>query len=295
MYSRAILIAFSFASAPPFVKKKTSMSPGAIDASFSPSFARGWDEVGLALANIEEVIQYEGPQHIAAFFIEPVTGTNGILVPPAGYLEGIRELCTKYGILMVADEVMSGFGRTGEWFAINHWNVVPDLLTMAKGLTSAYVPLGAVGMRRAIADHFKNNVFFGGLTYNSHPLGCAAALATISVYEDENLIARAKKSGEVMKRLLKDLESRHDVVGGTRSIGLFGIVELVKSKKTMEPLAPYNGTSEPMTRLAKFFRQEGLYTFVRWNNFFTNPPLTISEDELRHGFDIIDRGLREIA
>ena len=252
---------------------------------------RGWDDMGTALANIEEVIQFEGPQHIAAFFVEPVTGTNGILVPPAGYLEGIRELCTKYGILMVADEVMSGFGRTGEWFAINHWNVVPDLMTMAKGLTSAYVPLGAVGMRRAIADHFKEKVFYGGLTYNSHPLGCAAALATIAVYEDEDLIARAKRTGEVMTRLMQDLEARHEIVGATRSIGLFGIIELVKNKKTREPLAPFNGSSEPMTRLAKFFREQGLYTFVRWNTFFTNPPLTITEDELRHGFDIIDRGL----
>ncbi|HJR57834.1 MAG TPA: aminotransferase class III-fold pyridoxal phosphate-dependent enzyme [Vicinamibacterales bacterium] len=255
---------------------------------------RGWDEVGLALANIEEVIQFEGPQHIAAFFVEAVTGTNGILVPPDGYLEGIRDLCTKYGILMVADEVMSGFGRTGAWFAVDHWKIVPDLMTMAKGLTSAYVPLGAVGMRRAIADHFKNNVFYGGLTYNSHPLACAAALATLAVYEDEDLIARARRTGEVMKGLLKDLEARHDIVGATRSIGLFGIVELVKSKKTLEPLAPYNSTSEPMTRLGRFFREQGLYTFVRWNGFFTNPPLTISDDELRHGFDIIDRGLREL-
>ena len=256
---------------------------------------RGWDEVGLALANLEEVIQYEGPQHIAAFFVEPVTGTNGILVPPDGYLEGIRELCTRYGILMVADEVMSGFGRTGEWFAIDHWKIVPDLMTMAKGLTSAYVPLGAVGMRRAIADHFKDKVFYGGLTYNSHPLGCAAALATLAVYEDEHLISRAKRTGEVMNHLLKDLESRHPIVGATRSIGLFGIVELVKDKQTREPLAPYNGTSEPMIRLGRFFREQGLYTFVRWNGFFTNPPLTITEDELRHGFDIIDRGLKEIS
>jgi len=255
---------------------------------------RGWDEVGLALANLEEVIQFEGPQHIAAFFLEPVTGTNGILVPPDGYLEGIRELCSRYGILMVADEVMSGFGRTGEWFAIDHWKIVPDLMTMAKGLTSAYVPLGAVGMRRAIADHFKDNVFYGGLTYNSHPLACAAALATLAVYEDEDLIARAKRTGEVMNRLLKDLEARHEIVGATRSIGLFGIVELVKNKQTREPLAPYNGTSEPMIKLGRFFREQGLYTFVRWNGFFTNPPLTISEDELRHGFDIIDRGLQEI-
>jgi len=256
---------------------------------------RGWDEVGLALANLEEVIQFEGPQHIAAFFLEPVTGTNGILVPPDGYLEGIRELCSRYGILMVADEVMSGFGRTGEWFAIDHWKIVPDLMTMAKGLTSAYVPLGAVGMRRAIADHFKDNVFYGGLTYNSHPLACAAALATLAVYEDEDLIARAKRFGEVMNRLLKDLEARHEIVGATRSIGLFGIVELVKNKQTREPLAPYNGTSEPMIKLGRFFREQGLYTFVRWNGFFTNPPLTISEDELRHGFDIIDRGLKEIS
>src|SRR5215203_153506 len=256
---------------------------------------RGWDEVGLALANIEEVIQFEGPQHIAAFFIEPVTGTNGILIPPDGYLQGIRDLCTKYGILMVCDELMSGFGRTGEWFAIDHWKIVPDLLTMAKGLTSAYVPLGAVGMRRAIADHFNEKVFYGGLTYNSHPLACATALATLAVYEDEDLIARAKRTGEVMKRMLQDLEARHDNVGATRSIGLFGIVELVKNRKTMEPLAPFNGTSEPMMKLAKFFRAQGLYTFVRWNGFFTNPPLTITEDELRHGFEIIDRGLKEIS
>lgn len=256
---------------------------------------RGWDSVDLALANLEEVIQFEGPQQIAAFFIEPVTGTNGILVPPNGYLEGIRELCTKYGILMVADEVMSGFGRTGEWFAVDHWKVVPDLLTMAKGLTSAYVPLGAVGMRRHIAQHFNEKVFFGGLTYNSHPLACAAALATIAVYEDEKLIERARRTGEVMKRLLQDLEARHEIVGGTRSIGLFGIVELVKDRNTGEPMAPFNGTSDQMTKLSRFFREQGLYTFVRWNTFFTNPPLTISEDELRTGFDIIDRGLRAIA
>ena len=256
---------------------------------------RGWDDVPLALANLEEVIQLEGPRTIAAFFVEPVTGTNGILVPPDGYLEGVRDICTKYGILMVADEVMSGFGRTGEWFAINHWNVVPDLLTMAKGLTSAYVPLGAVGMRRAVADHFTDRVFYGGLTYNSHPLGCATALATLAVYEEEDLIANARRMGSVMAKLLRDIESRHDIVGATRSIGLFGIVELVKDRTSLEPLAPFNGTSEPMIRLGRFFRDQGLYTFVRWNTFFTNPPLCITEEELRQGFDIIDRGLTEIV
>jgi taurine--2-oxoglutarate transaminase len=256
---------------------------------------RGWQDVTSALADLEEVIQFEGPQTIAAFILEPVTGTNGVLVPPDGYLQGVRDLCTKHGILLIADEVMSGFGRTGEWFAVDHWNIIPDLMTMAKGLTSAYVPLGAVGMRRAIADRFSDKVFYGGLTYNSHPLGCAAALATLSVYEDEDLIANARRLGTVMKELLKQLASKYEIVGDTRSIGLFGIVELVKDRRTREPLAPYNGTSEPMQKLARFFRDEGLYTFVRWNTFFTNPPLSITEEELRRGFEIIDRGLAAIA
>ena len=256
---------------------------------------RGTQDTKSALADLGQVIQFEGAQTIAALILEPVTGTNGILLPPDGYLEGVRDICTKHGILLIADEVMSGFGRTGEWFAVNHWNVVPDLLTMAKGLTSAYVPLGAVGMRRAIAEKFTDKVFYGGLTYNSHPLACAAALATLDVYEEEDLVANARRMGAVMSRLLSQLEASHAVVGATRSIGLFGIVELVKDRRTMEPLAPYNGTSEPMQKLARFFREHGLYTFVRWNTFFTNPPLCVTEDELRHGFDIINRGLSAIA
>jgi taurine--2-oxoglutarate transaminase len=255
---------------------------------------RGWDTAAKALADLEETIQLEGPQSVAAFILEPVVGTNGVLVPPDGYIRGVREICTKYGILMIADEVMSGFGRTGEWFAVDHWRVVPDLLTMAKGLTSAYVPLGAVGMRHAIAEHFREKVFFGGLTYNSHPLACATALATLQVYEEDGLIQNARRMGGVLKELMDGLVSRHPIVGATRSIGLFGIVELVKDRSSMEPLAPFNGTSEPMKRLGKFFRDEGLYTFVRWNTFFTNPPLSITEEELRQGFDIIDKGLRSL-
>jgi taurine---2-oxoglutarate transaminase len=252
---------------------------------------RGWDSVDDALARLEEVIQLEGPGTIAGFILEPVTGTNGVLVPPAGYLHGVRALCDKHGIVMIADEVMSGFGRTGAWFAVDHWGVVPDVLTMAKGLTSAYVPLGAVGLRRPIANHFRDRVFAGGLTYNSHPLACATALATIAVYEEDRLIERAKATGRLMADLLADLQARHPSVGAVRSIGLFGIVELVRNLATREPLAPFNSTSPEMTALGKFFRQEGLYTFVRWNTFFTNPPLTISEKELREGFAIIDRGL----
>jgi taurine---2-oxoglutarate transaminase len=253
--------------------------------------ARGWESAEKSLAMLEEVIQLEGPHTIAGFILEPVTGTNGVLVPPDGYLEGVRELCTKHGILMIADEVMSGFGRTGEWFAVNHWNVVPDLMTMAKGLTSSYLPLGAVGMRHFVAEHFRDKVFYGGLTYNSHPMGCAAALATIGVYEEDGLVENAQKLGVVMKQLLADLEARHPSVGAARSIGLFGLVELIRSRKTREPLAPFNGTSDEMTALGRFFRQEGLYTFVRWNTFFTNPPLCITEAQLREGFAIIDRAL----
>jgi len=253
---------------------------------------RGWDaSVEQSLAYLEEVIQLEGAHTIAAFILESVTGTNGILVPPDGYMQGVRALCDTHGILMICDEVMSGFGRTGEWFAINHWNVVPDIITMAKGLTSAYVQLGAVGMRQKIADHFQKNAFPSGLTYNSHPLACATALATIDVIEQDKLIDRAKQTGTLMAALLEDLSSRHPSVGAVRSIGLFGIVELVKHRETMEPMAPFNGTSAPMQALAKFFRDEGLYTLVRWNYFFTNPPLPITEAELREGFSIISRGL----
>jgi taurine--2-oxoglutarate transaminase len=252
---------------------------------------RGWDSAEEALANLEETIQLEGPNTIAAFILETVTGTNGILVPPDGYLEGVREICDRYGILMIADEVMAGFGRTGKWFAVDHWNVVPDLITMAKGLTSAYVQLGALGMRRKYAEHFENNVFYGGLTYNSHPLACATALATIEVYEEEGLLERATRMGELMRRHHEELAANHPSVGAVRNIGLFGIVELVRDRETMEPMAPFNGTSDEMAALGKFFRAEGLYTFVRWNYFFTNPPLTISEEEMAEGFAIIDRAL----
>lgn len=267
--------------------------PGVIRV-FDPyhGIERGWDTVEQALANVEEVIQLEGPQNIAAFILEPVTGTNGVLVPPHGYLQGVREICSRHGILLIADEVMSGFGRTGAWFAVDHWKVVPDLITMAKGLTSSYLPLGAVGVRHHIAAYFQDNVFYGGLTYNSHPMGCAAALATIRVYEEDGLIENAKKMGQVLKQLLTELESRHPSVGAVRSIGLFGLVELVRNRETREPMAPFNGSSEEMAALGRFFREQGLYTFVRWNTFFTNPPLCISEKELREGFAIIDRGLQ---
>src|ERR1043166_4762752 len=258
---------------------------------FYHGIQKGSETAEEVLARTEEILELEGTNTIAALIVEPVTGTNCFWIPPDGYLQGLRKLCDKYGILLIADEVMAGFGRTGTWFSIDHWGVEPDLISMAKGLTSAYVQLGAVGMRRRIADHFAKNVFYGGLTYNSHPLACAAALATIAVYEEDNLIARARDMGAVMHALLADLKDRHPSVGATRNIGLFGIVELVRTRETLEPLAPFNGTSTEMQALGKHFRQEGLYTFVRWNTFFTNPPLCITEAELREAFAIIDKGL----
>src|SRR5437763_6932994 len=200
---------------------------------------RGWDTAEQSLAMIEEVIQLEGAHTFAAFILESVTGTNGVLVPPDGYIQGVRDLCNKYGILMIADEVMAGFGRTGEWFAIDNWKVVPDLICMAKGLTSSYLPLGAVGMRHHIAQHFQDKVFYGGLTYSSHPMGCAAALATIRVSEEDHLIENATKMGEVMKQIGAEMKANHPSVGAVRSIGLFGIVELVRSRKTRQPMAPF--------------------------------------------------------
>lgn len=251
----------------------------------------GSDKTEDVLSRTEEILEFEGPTTVAAIIVEPVVGTNGILIPPDGYMQGLRTLCDKYGILLIADEVMAGFGRTGEWFSVNHWKVVPDLISMAKGLTSAYVQLGAVGMRRYIGDHFEKNVLYGGLTYNSHPLACAAALATIAVYEEDNLIENARRMGTLMGGLLEDVKSRHQSVGATRNIGLFGIVELVRNPMTREPMALFNATSPEMQALGRFFRQEGLYTFVRWNTFFANPPLCITEVELREAFAIIDKGL----
>ena len=266
--------------------------PGVIRIpDFYHGIQKGADTTEDVLARTEEILELEGPRTIAAIIVEPVVGTNGILIPPDGYMQGLRKLCDKHGILLIADEVMAGFGRTGEWFSIDHWKVVPDLICMAKGLTSAYVQLGAVGMRRPIADHFQSNVFNGGLTYNSHPLACAAAIATISVYEEDKLIENARRMGTVMRGMLEDLQSRHPSVGATRNIGLFGIVELVRNRETREPMAGFNTASPEMQALGKFFRQEGLYTLVRWNTFFTNPPLCITEEELREAFAIIDKGL----
>jgi taurine---2-oxoglutarate transaminase len=244
-----------------------------------------------ALDRLEEQIVLEGPSTIAAFILETVTGTNGVLIPPDGYLQGVRELCTRYGIVMIADEIMCGFGRTGEWFAVNHWDVVPDLLTAAKGLTSSYLPLGAAAISPEIAEHFDENVFYGGLTYNSHPLSCAAALAAIDVLEQDDLIGNAKRLEPMMRRHHEELAANHPSVGLHRNIGLFGILELVKDRDSMEAMSPYNVTNDTMVAVNRALFERGLFTMVRWNQIMTNPPLCITEEQLQEGFEIIDEAL----
>jgi taurine---2-oxoglutarate transaminase len=255
---------------------------------------RAVDDAETAIRFLEETIELEGPDTIAAFILETVVGTNGILIPPDGYLQGVRGLCDRYGILMIADEIMCGFGRTGEWFAVNHWGVVPDLITTAKGLTSSYLPLGAVGIRPEIADHFTDNVFWGGLTYNSHPMSVAAAIAVIDVMESDDLVGNARRMGDVLRGHHERMADRHPSVGLHRNIGLFGVLELVKSRDTMEPLSPFNQTNAIMGRVNRFLLDNGVFTMIRWNHLMTNPPLCITEEQLGEAFDVVDKAL-EIA
>lgn len=243
------------------------------------------------LNHLEEIIQYEGPQTIAAILLETVTGTNGIIIPPQGYLQGVRALCDQYGIVLIADEVMSGFGRTGKWFAVEHWQVIPDIMTMAKGLTSGYAPLGAVAMKPEIAAAFDERVYQGGLTFNGHPISLAAAIAVIEVMRNDGLVERAAETGRIMSKLLKQLQEKHLSIGETRSIGLFGAVELVRNRNTKEPLAPFNGTSPEMATLRAYCLQNGLFLYTHWNVILIVPPLIITPEQLEEGFEILDRAL----
>jgi len=257
------------------------LNPGISESEFTQDY----------LNHLEEIITYEGPETIAAIIIETVTGTNGIIIPPDGYLQGMREICDKYNILMICDEVMSGFGRTGKWFVVDNWNVVPDLMTMAKGLTSAYAPLGAVAMSDEIAEYFNDQVFYGGLTYNSHPISLAAAIANINVMKEDHLIENAQKMGTVLRHHLNNLGEQHASVGEVRSIGLFSAIEVVNNRETRAPMAPYNGTSPEMTKLRQFLLDNGVYTFVHWNIIMVNPPLIINEEQLDEGIKVIDKAL----
>jgi taurine--2-oxoglutarate transaminase len=238
------------------------------------------------ITHIEQMIQYEGPETIAALIMEGVTGSNGILVPPDDYWPRLREITRKYGILLISDEVMTGFGRTGKWFAVDHWDVVPDMITIAKGLTSGYLPLGGVVVSDAIARHFEDKMLYMGLTYYGHPLSCAAGIATLQVYHDEDLVGNSQRLGKVLAAELGRMKERHAAIGDVRCIGLFSTIELVKDRATREPM-----DAATMNAIKARLLADGLTTFVNRNMVFACPPLVINQDELRTGLGIIDRAI----
>lgn len=254
------------------------------------------EECKRALEHLEQVIIFEGPNTIAAILIESVVGTAGVIIPPAGYLEGVRALCDKYGIKWIADEVMAGFGRTGTWFAYQHAAVEPDLIVFAKGVNSGYVPLGGVIISDEIAKTFDDRVFPGGLTYSGHPLSCAAAVATLDAMAEEKIVENAADIGErVIKPLIHELMAKHKVIGEVRGQGVFWALDLVKDRESREPLAPYGGTSPAMAELVGACKKLGLMPFTNYNRMHICPPCNVSEAEIREGFAILDQAFAAIA
>jgi taurine---2-oxoglutarate transaminase len=253
------------------------------------------DDVQKALAHVEEVIWYEGPEQIAAIICEPIVGASGLIVPPDGFFQGVRRLCDRYGIVMILDEVMTGFGRTGKWFAAEHWSVAPDIMAFAKGVNSGYVPLGGAIVDAPIAKHFDDHVLWQGLTYSGHALACAAGIATIQAYKDERVIENAAAMGEVLGRELRGLMQRHPSVGDVRGKGLMWGIELVKDRATKEMLERWNGPSQRLaTAMRNALMKRDVYALCRWNLIVVAPPLIVTEDELRIAVRALDEAL-EIA
>ncbi|GGL98219.1 aminotransferase class III-fold pyridoxal phosphate-dependent enzyme [Deinococcus aerophilus] len=243
------------------------------------------------VSHIEEVIQMEGPDSIAAILVEGITGSNGLLVPPDDYYPKLRALCDRYGILLITDEVMSGFGRTGKWLATQHYGIKPDIVTCAKGLTSGYMPLGAVIVSREIAAYFDTHMLWGGLTYSGHPVCCAAAVENLAIYEDEGLFANALELGAYLGQRLEAMKARYACVGDVRYKGLFSVLELVRDKATKEPLAPFGGTSPEMGQLAAHLRSRHVYAYSRFNFLWVCPPLVVTKEELDAGLDVYEEAL----
>jgi len=252
-------------------------------------------ETERALTHLRDTIAVEGPLTVAAVLLETVVGTNGVLVPPPGYLAGVREICDEYGIVFIADEVMAGFGRCGEWFAVDHWGVTPDLITFAKGVNSGYLPLGGVIISDAVADTFRDRVYPGGLTYSGHPLACASAVASIQIFKEEGIVEHARTLGEdVIGPALQGLAERHPSVGEVRGLGVFWAIELVRDRATREPLVPFNAAgpaAAPMTEVVAACKERGLWPFTHFNRVHVVPPCTISADEVRQGIAILDEAL----
>jgi taurine--2-oxoglutarate transaminase len=252
-------------------------------------------ECERALEHLESVLMVEGPQTVAMIALETVVGTNGILVPPDGYLQGVRDLCTKHGIVMMCDEVMAGFGRCGEWFAVNKWKVTPDLICFAKGVNSGYLPLGGVVISQKIADTFKDRVFPGGLTYSGHPLACAAAVASINIFKEEKIVEHARMLGkDVIGPELEKIKAKHPSVGDVRGLGVFWAIELVKNRETREPLVPFNAAgadAKPMLELVAACKERNLWPFTHFNRMHIVPPCNTPVEDVKAGLAIIDEVL----
>src|SRR6187401_2184426 len=244
--------------------------------------------------HLEEILQYEGAHTVAAVILETVVGTNGIIVPPDGYLQGVREVCDRHGILLIADEVMAGFGRTGKWFGVDNWDVVPDILTLAKGINSGYIPLGAMIVRKPIADWVRDKYFAGGLTYSGHPLACASAVASIEAFKEEGVVENSAEMGGVFAEKLRELQGKHPSIGDVRGLGCFWGIELVKDRETREPLVPFNASGDaakPVAALSKRALERGVYLMTHWNVVMVVPPLTITREELDEGIAALDDAL----
>ena len=247
------------------------------------------------VSHVERVLEFEGPQNVAAIIMEGESGTSGCLKYPADYLPKIRALCDKHGIMLIADEVMSGFGRTGKWFGMDNYGVVPDMIATAKGITAGYLPLGALVVSDKIAKHFDDNVLWLGLTYSAHAVCCAAGVEVLQIYEDENLLANTVAMGAYLQERMKDLIAIHPSIGDFRNTGLLGVIELVKNRETKEPMAPYNAKPNEMVvmnQVAAKLRDLGMYTFVRWNYIFIAPPLCVNKQQIDEGLAIISQALK---
>lgn len=248
-----------------------------------------------ALASLERIIAYEGPANIAAILLEGQSGSSGCFMYPDGYLKAVREMCNKYGILLIMDEVMSGFGRTGKWFAFEHHNIVPDMIAMAKGLTCGYLPFGCLMVSDKIAAKYDDVVLPLGLTYSAHPVSCAAALEVLNIYEEDNLIENAANMGNYLNQRIEEMKQQHPSIGDWRNQGLLGCLELVKNKKTKEPFAPFNAKPDEMfimNKVAAKLRELGMYTFVRWSFIFIAPPLCVTKEQIDEGLAIIGEALK---
>jgi taurine--2-oxoglutarate transaminase len=250
-----------------------------------------------SIEQLERIIGYEGPANTAAIILEGQSGSSGCFLYPNGYLKAVREICNKHGIILIMDEVMSGFGRTGKWFGFEHHDIVPDMIAMAKGLTCGYLPFGCLMVSDKIAAKYDDAVLPLGLTYSAHPVSCAAALETLHIYEDENLIENAAEMGAYLDKRIEELKKMHPSIGDWRNKGLLGCLELVKNRKTKEPIAPFNAKPdemEVMNKVAAKIKELGMYTFVRWSYIFIAPPLIVTKEQIDEGLDIISKAL-EIA